>query len=290
MGEEGGSHLGLAKRVGWRFLKIQARDILPPLTLHTRDSSQRRMSMYAVRNVAGKGLGLFATQRIPRGQRILTDNALLSITGSNGDILRSAYQLSQQARQILLGLSSNATKHSSLLRWLESIWLSRWEPRSLRTNHSIINIFRNNNFDIGNSVRAIFPAAARINHACVPNSQGNYNHSLNAFTIHAVHDVLPDEEITVSYLWDQLGLRDWRQNTLLERYGFACSCNTCGEEAALRQAREERRVALRQKLSVLAETAATSGEIKSTDELAMMTTMLEVYEEEGIRGREASSL
>lgn len=247
--------------------------------------------MYTVRSVAGKGFGLFATQPISRGQRILTDNVLVSITGPNGDILRSAYKLSQQARQVLLGLSSNATKHSSVLRWMESIWLSRWYPRSLRTNHSIINIFRNNNFDIGNSVRAIFPAAARINHACVPNSQGNFNPSLNAFTIHAVHDVLPGEEITVSYLWDQLGLQAWRQDTLLERYGFNCGCNICGEELAVRQAREERRSSLRRKLSALAEQAASNGgRIEPSKEFETMSTMLEVYEEEGIRGREASSL
>lgn len=247
--------------------------------------------MHKIQRVAGKGLGLFATQCIPRGQRILTDKALLSIRFPDGDILQNASRLSQTAHKTLLGLSVNAGKHSSLLRWLESIWSSRWSPRSVRTNHSIINIFRNNNFDIGYGIRAVFPTAARINHTCVPNAQGNFNTFLDAFTVHAVHDVPPGEEITVSYLEDQLGLREWRQQVLLERYGFVCNCATCDETSYDADARESRRASLRRNLSLLAETAAAnSDEFGPHAELGLMIAMLDVYENEGIRGREVATL
>lgn len=246
--------------------------------------------MFKVHQIAGKGLGLIATQKIPRGQRILTDKILLSINSPNGDILQSAYTLSLQARQALLALSVNAAKYTSVLSWLESFWLSRWYPRSTKINHNILNIFRNNNFDIGDSIRAVFPAAARINHACVPNAQGNFNSVLDAFTVHATHDLFEGDEITISYLDDQLGLRQWRQSTLLGRYGFACDCAACGAHASVREAREARRVGVRQELAVLSGKAAAHGQIAPEEELILMTKMLEVYEAEGLRGREVSSL
>lgn len=246
--------------------------------------------MYTIQQITGKGLGLIATQKIPRGTRILTDNVLLSINGPQYDILRSAYALSLQARQALLDLSRNTTKYTSTLSWLESIWLSRWQPRSIKSNHNIINVFRNNNFDIGDGLRAVFPSAARINHACVPNAQGNFNKSLNAFTIHATHEIRDGEELTISYLEDQLGMQAWRQSALLDRYGFGCTCAACTASAVLAQASEKRRTNLREKLAKLAEQAATDTGLDPTVELAMMEKMLEVYELEGIRGREVASL
>jgi hypothetical protein len=245
--------------------------------------------MFSIQQAAGKGFGIFATQKILRGQRILTDSALLSVHGPNADILHSARKLGVQAKQSLLSLSTNQSKHASPLSWLESLWLSRWSLPSVRTNHSMINIFRNNNFNIGDSVRAVFPVVARINHACVPNSQGNFNTSLGAFTVHAVHDVFLGEEITLSYLDDQLGLREWRRTLLRERYGFECNCAIC--DATVGDTHEKRRASLRQKLKQFAEKADGSSEhAENLDEFTIMTALLKVYEEEGIRGREAATL
>lgn len=246
--------------------------------------------MYNVQNITGKGIGLIATQNIPRGTRILSDNVLISINAPNYDIVGSAYALSLQARQTLLDLSRNTRKHGSAWSWFESIWLSKSQPRSMRMNHDIINVFRNNNFDIGSGLRAVFPAAARINHACVPNAQGNFNTSLNKFTIHATHDIQDGEELSISYLEDQLALKTSRQEILLDRYGFGCMCAACTASDRVAKASEGRRIEIRDKLSQLAQQSSRDGALDPVAELAMMERMLEVYELEGIRGREASSL
>jgi hypothetical protein len=161
--------------------------------------------MFTLRPIIGKGFGLTATQRIPRGQRILTDKPLLSIPfadvfGGTRELLRKTWTLPAAEREELLSLSVNHDKTRSPLRLLETLWLSKSAPTKLTANHAIINVFRNNCFHIGDGVRAVFPQAARLNHACVPNAQGNFHSGLGAFAVHAVKEIAEEEEITISYL------------------------------------------------------------------------------------------
>ncbi|TQN65133.1 SET domain-containing protein 5 [Colletotrichum shisoi] len=257
--------------------------------------------MFAVRQAAGKGLGVFALKPIPRGRRILAEEALLTVPSSDngGSLLRRARLLSDADRALLLALSSNPGK-SGVLSWLESLWRSRSVPARTAANHAVLNIFRNNNFDIGGRTRALFPRVARLNHACVPNAQGNFNAALRAFTVHATRDIRADEEITISYLDEHLGLRDARQSALREGYGFACGCAACGgggrgdggnssadatsgddgDDGEARRAEIGRRL----------ERFAEAGSADPADELEMMTALLGAYDAEGIRGREVSTM
>ncbi|KAK1996224.1 TPR domain-containing protein [Colletotrichum falcatum] len=240
--------------------------------------------MFAIRQAAGKGLGAFASKPIPRGQRILTDQALLTTSSSDGgSILQQAHLLSAAGQKSLLSLSTNPGK-SSVFSWLESIWRSKSAPRSIVSNHTILNIFRNNNFNIGNRIQALFPQVARLNHSCVPNSQGNFNQALDAFTIHATRDIGEDEEITISYLDEHLGLRDSRQSALQDGYGFVCGCSAC--DPATFKAGEARRTEIKSRLERFAEAASDDP----NDELEMMLTLLDAYEAEAIRGREVSTM
>ncbi|KAK1976401.1 TPR domain-containing protein [Colletotrichum cereale] len=240
--------------------------------------------MFAIRQAAGKGLGVFASKPILRGQRILTDQALLTISSSDsGSILQQAHLLSTAGRKSLLSLSVNPSK-SSVLSWLESIWRSKSAPRSTISNHTVLNIFRNNNFNIGNQIQALFPQVARLNHSCVPNSQGNFNQALNAFTIHATRDIGKEEEITISYLDEHLGLRDSRQSALQDGYGFVCGCSACNP--ATSEAGEARRMEIKDRLERFAEAASEDP----NDEFEMMLALLDAYDVEAIRGREVSTM
>ncbi|KAK2050316.1 TPR domain-containing protein [Colletotrichum somersetense] len=240
--------------------------------------------MFAIRQAAGKGLGVFALKHISRGQRILTDKALLTISSSDsGSILQQAHLLSTGGQKSLLSLSINPRK-SSVFSWLESIWRSKSAPRSTVSNHTILNIFRNNNFNIGNQIQALFPQVARLNHSCVPNSQGNFNQTLNAFTIHATRDISKDEEITISYLDEHLGLRDSRQSALHDGYGFVCGCSACNPASF--KAGEARRAEVKSRLERFAEAASEDP----NDEFEMILALLDAYEAEAIRGREVSTM
>ncbi|GJC92020.1 TPR domain-containing protein [Colletotrichum higginsianum IMI 349063] len=247
--------------------------------------------MFAVRQAAGKGLGVFALKPIPRGRRILAEEALLTVPSSDsgGSLLRQARLLSDAGRASLLALAPNPGK-SGVLSWLESLWRSRSAPARTAANHAVLNIFRNNNFDIGDRTRALFPRVARLNHACVPNAQGNFNAALRAFTVHATRDIRADEEITISYLDEHLGLRDARQSALREGYGFACGCAACGGGGSSGGATfgdgEARRAEIGRRLERFAE----AGSADPADELEMMTALLGAYDAEGLRGREVSTM
>ncbi|KAK1513093.1 TPR domain-containing protein [Colletotrichum costaricense] len=241
--------------------------------------------MFTVRHAIGKGLGVFASRPILTGQRILTDQALLTITSSDSNsILRQAQLLSTTGRDSLLSLSTNPSK-SSVFSWLESIWRSKSAPQDTVSNHTILNIFRNNNFNIGNQTQALFPQVARLNHSCVPNAQGNFNKDLNAFTIHATRNIEPEEEITISYLDEHLGLRQSRQTALHDGYGFTCGCSACSPTTSS-EAGEVRRAEIQRKLELFAEAASEDPE----DEFMMMLALLDAHEAEAIRGREVSTM
>ncbi|TDZ35716.1 SET domain-containing protein 5 [Colletotrichum spinosum] len=241
--------------------------------------------MFAVRQAAGKGLGAFAVKLIPTGRRILADKALLTFTSSNGtgSLLQKVHALTAADKSSLLQLSRNPSK-SGVLSWVESLWLNKASPGRTALNHEILNIFRNNNFNIGDEVQALFPQVARLNHSCVPNAQGNFNKALGAFTVHATRDIKAEEEITISYLDEHLGLRDSRQSALQDGYGFACNCPACS--SATSAAGEARRAETAQKLEKFAELASQDP----NDEFQMMMALLEAYDAEKIRGREVATM
>ncbi|TDZ39005.1 SET domain-containing protein 5 [Colletotrichum trifolii] len=241
--------------------------------------------MFAVRQAAGKGLGAFAVKLIPTGRRILADKALLTFTSSNGtgSLLQKVHALTTADKSSLLQLSRNPSK-SGVLSWVESLWLNKTSPGRTALNHEILNIFRNNNFNIGDEVQALFPQVARLNHSCVPNAQGNFNKALGAFTVHATRDIKPEEEITISYLDEHLGLRDSRQSALQDGYGFTCGCPACS--SATSAAGEARRAETAQKLDKFAELASQDPD----DEFQMMMALLEAYDAEKIRGREVATM
>ncbi|KAF9877180.1 hypothetical protein CkaCkLH20_05446 [Colletotrichum karsti] len=251
--------------------------------------------MLTVRAVAGKGLGVFAAKPISRGTRILADRALITLSPSDptGSIVHQYRSIPSAKLKSLLSLSINTTKFG-VLSWLEALWQSRSAPHLQPATHGIINIFRNNNFDIGNGVQALFPNVARINHSCVPNAQGNFNTNIDAFTIHATRDIEHDEEITISYLPENLTVRDPRLAMLAEKYNFLCACPACSGERA--DVSEERRMALHRQLMSFNE-AHSKHDADLIDEGEFLEksfetslAMLETYEAEGIRGREVATM
>ncbi|KAI8308201.1 SET domain-containing protein 5 [Colletotrichum sp. SAR11_240] len=241
--------------------------------------------MFTVRQAAGKGLGVFAAKPIPRGQRVLADRALLTLLPSetSANILRQAHALPTAGQKSLLSLSLNPGK-AGVLSWAESLWQSKTSPGRTVLNHTILNIFRNNNFNIGDETQALFPQVARLNHSCVPNAQGNFNKKLDAFTVHATRDIKPEEEITISYLDEHLGLRQARQDHLQDGYGFLCDCAACDPKTS--EAGEARRAEIAAKLQQFAEAASEDPRA----EFELMLALVKAYDMEGIRGREAATM
>lgn len=102
------------------------------------------------------------------------------------------------------------------------------EQHAARTDPSptLLSIFQTNCMEM-DAGAAIFPHAARFNHACNPNACFSWNAEIGKETIHAMRDIEEGEEITLSYCDMGHGkrLRAWE----LKHYGFVCDCKACGD-------------------------------------------------------------
>lgn len=85
---------------------------------------------------------------------------------------------------------------------------------------SVLSIFQNNCMGTGSGA-GIFPHAARFNHSCRPNASFNWNANIERQTIHIIHAIKKDEEITISYcdMTLEKPLRAWE----LKHYGVSDS-------------------------------------------------------------------
>lgn len=255
--------------------------------------------MFAIRQAGAKGLGLFASRYIPRGTRILAERALLAINSNNSSILAAARRLPQVDLTALLQLSINGSRRSNVLGLLAAIWQSSpSNVPAIGQSRSILEIFYNNNFALSDKVgtQAVFPTVARINHSCVPNSQGNFHEGLGSFAVHATRDIPPEEEVTISYLHNGLGLRNTRQSSLQRGYGFHCDCELCAGSPQRRKESRERRSKLQTSLATFAKQQQQllqhlAHDTESvTRELSLTQLVIKTHEQEGLAGRELASL
>ncbi|KAG6004577.1 hypothetical protein E4U21_000911 [Claviceps maximensis] len=180
-------------------------------------------SLYALQDVPGKGKGLVAIKNIPKGTRILSEQALIAITQGSHD----ATQL-----QELIFQKVEALRADQRLAFLS---LHNIHPFS-NAAEQYAGIMRTNALpaeeigytpaeEVGDKT-GIFLEACRINHACDNNSQRNWNGEIQRHTVHALRDIHAGEEITITYI-SPLKNRETRQNVLRQTFDFTCSCRLC---------------------------------------------------------------
>ena len=264
--------------------------------------------MYQIRHAGAKGLGVFATKLIPRGTRILAEKPLLSVN-SETDLFAATRRLTPEDRAYLEGLSINENASDSTLQgWIRILWhvvrgswtmpiepnsgQSRWPSLTTVQEYQALRAaFRNNNFDIGDKTQAVFREFSRFNHACVPNTQGNFNTALSAFTVHSLRAIEPEEEITLSYIETYATTRGQRQHSLQSGYGFECGCAACDMSKKRARDGERRRVALRERLGrMYAWQKEGGGKRDLRSELELLREMIGVFEAEGLSGRELGTM
>ena len=172
-------------------------------------------SMYALRDVPGKGKGLVATKMIPKGMRILSETAIVTLS---------------------LNDPANKQLRISICKQVDA--LSEYQRRAFLSMHNIhphknaaeqyLGIVRTNALPIGMDATegGIFLEACRINHACDNNAQKCWNGNIKRHTVHALRDIDKGEEITVYYLGVH-NSREIRNKALQVKFGFTCSCRLC---------------------------------------------------------------
>ncbi|KAM7193971.1 hypothetical protein V8F33_007477 [Rhypophila sp. PSN 637] len=175
--------------------------------------------MFACQDVPGKGRGLVATRKIPKGTRILSDKPLIALSK----------------------LQSVTTQKDSLIRQVEALPSSARQDFLSRPNiygdgqelaDKYFGVFRTIGLPCGDDdddddeEAGYFPHASRINHACDNNGQKSWNKKIQRHTVHALRDIEAGEEITVYYLAMHKN-RQARQEALQRKFGFTCACRLC---------------------------------------------------------------
>ncbi|KAG6293351.1 hypothetical protein E4U09_003030 [Claviceps aff. purpurea] len=188
----------------------------PPSTMNCPASS----SMYALQDVPGKGKGLIATRKLPRGTRIIVERPLISILADMDDGRRRRF-IRQQVEAL-----SNDQRHAFLSMHnihrfddVEDQYLGIFSTNALSTLESVV-------YNDDQPREAVFLEASRINHDCDNNALHEWNARIKQHTVHTIRDIDAGEEITISYV-ELLEKRESRQKTLRELFGFTCSCRLC---------------------------------------------------------------
>lgn len=74
-----------------------------------------------------------------------------------------------------------------------------------------------------------FCGAANFNHSCVPNCCATYNVETGRMTVHAMSEIQPDEQLTLSHIGNKIWYHtaDERKKMVLKATGRICQCAAC---------------------------------------------------------------
>lgn len=171
--------------------------------------------MHSLQDVPGKGKGLVAIEKIPKGTRILSEEPIITIPQNQpvSDELRASIcqqfnALSEHQQQAFLSMHNIHAYGTAAEQYFGIV----------RTNALPIE---SDGIEVG-----IFLEACRINHACDNNAQKNWNENIKRHTVHALRDIAKGEEITIYYLavnWS----REVRRKALQTKLNFTCLCHLC---------------------------------------------------------------
>ncbi|KAM0335494.1 hypothetical protein ACHAQA_000542 [Verticillium albo-atrum] len=168
------------------------------------------------------GLGAFAVRDLQRGDRILTERAVIRAIDVDRDLIRRFDALSLADRDLVLDLAMHKPRHLD-------------GDESLHTR--VKAIFTTNYFACTSEApgHGLFLVASRFNHACRPkmNVEYAFHRELDAlaFTVAAPHGVRAGQELTINYGKDAA--------SLCAVYGFECACGGDCDLFRRRQAARE---------------------------------------------------
>lgn len=201
--------------------------------------------------IDGKGMGLRATEPIPKGTRIISDKPLiifeyddesctmkeyLGVIGLKLTKLREKYRAAYRAFMSLANIYTTGDEKLELK-----------EAGIARTSSILLSINPHRH--------GVFENAARLNHSCSPNAYYHWNETIGRLTVHAVRDINKGEEITIHYHLVLESLVARQQRHMLA-FRFVCQCGVCTAPVADRLHRDNLLAVLRKHLDIF-----DSGEI-----------------------------
>lgn len=223
-------------------------------------------SPFAVRDSGSvpDGKGAFATREFKRGDLILSERPLVSIstrTEAPGRVEAALCKLSPENLARFLSLYNAHT--------------------SCNCHHSVaMGIFSTNAFALEDDTSGVCFHASRFNHSCASNARHSFDPITGDFRIYALGPISVGEEIFVMY---SSGRRMYgtpraiRQADLRMRYHFTCACTVCALPAAESKASDARRV----RLTALWERIPDFAPTQVAERLSVIVEGVRTLKEEG---------
>lgn len=191
-------------------------------------SSMEIGSIYTLQEIPGKGKGLFASEDIAEGTRILSERPVITIPKRHHSDEWLKRHISQQVGTL------NEYERESFLS------LHNLYPYKDETDQ-FLGIIRTVGLpiELNDAEGGVFLEACRINHSCDNNAQKRWNKRIERHTVHALRKIPKGEEITIYYL----GLdssRETRREKLQDKFGFLCACPMCSLATTESQENDQR--------------------------------------------------
>ncbi|XXG98938.1 hypothetical protein Hte_005271 [Hypoxylon texense] len=221
--------------------------------------------MFELRAAPGKGLGMFATRDIQRGEMLIHETALISLTKEQDKnswwafLYEEFEKLSPEDQATYLELSylpndysEYVTDISDYLSDLRGIEEENLEAK-VELVIKIMAIYAVNNAELSNDCKyssGVFATYTRINHSCIPNAAWTWQPESQALEVCASQDIAADEEITISYI---ITISSYRSRAVqLADYGFECRCRACdGPDKEVSDQRRQRLCRINEMFEVL---------------------------------------
>ena len=202
--------------------------------LRSRSSRKKSEMEIALRfaDLGPKGTGLFATKNLSRGTRIIAETPDFTFPKT---MTRAAIWFTL-TRASTLGNDAYFKQHKkadNVVDKTDDDVVDKADDRVVdKTPQQLAAAIMFPAKDESNKgLWATFHTMRMINHACLPNAEYSWNHTLRKGTIHVVCDIEEGDEITINYGFEKFHCRS---DHIRKQYGFTCLCDTCIGETSSR--------------------------------------------------------
>ena len=210
--------------------------------------------LYTIREVPFKRIGVFATRKINKGEKIMEELPLLALRvgmGVNEFRTRHYPNIDEDTKKKIFKLYDPADNIKALNKKQFEAWKGNdrfWDVFSKSDNASrTLRIFALTCFPVWAEGRAegLYHEISFLNHSCIPNADESLvkeempllalraGRDLQRKRVLALKTIEKNEEILINFIGkrDEFinGTKEFRRKTLLERLGFLCLCSVCLE-------------------------------------------------------------